>query len=204
MRGNNMSFVTLLAIPCMACLLFCLSCQNQDKPDETWIEPLSDEQISSNLLTIGRIDHKHLIGKWDIVKFAYTADGKKISNVANIPKDEVFEWIKPELKIPDPPLTPPEWVEDISVLWQLNACNGSTLTCSLSGNLIHLKHYSGTKINCPNSVENDIVFALSNAYSFVIRGNELIVYFTGLEKLDITHKQQFKNLKNHNLVILRK
>ncbi|MDR2586493.1 MAG: hypothetical protein LBC84_09835, partial [Prevotellaceae bacterium] len=77
--------IVLITIPCIACLLLCLSCQNNN---ETLIEPLSDEEILSNLLTMkGIVESVYpelLIGEWELVEFAYTADGKSISNERTI------------------------------------------------------------------------------------------------------------------------
>ena len=202
------------------------SCKEKEPNDK-------HDLISSNLLKMGSVESALLIGEWDIIKFAYTADGKKISNQAVIPIDPFYdiEWIashngisieeaidilRPKFKIPDPPITPPEdewhywddvnehWVINPNVLWHLYACNSSTWTCSLSGNLINIKACGSTSKLCTTSSENDIWFALTNAYSFVIRGNELIIYFTGIEKLDKIQKKEFQILENYNLLILKK
>ena len=207
-------------------ILFCWSCNN-----DAVEQPLSDEQITLNLSENENNDPELLIGEWNIVEFAYTTDGKKILDVTNIPIDPDYdlEWIasqngisideaidilKPKLEIPNPPNTPPEdeWiysngvnqVENADVLWRLHACNSSTWICSLYGNLIRLKANGSTMKYCPNSAESDIMFALSNAYSFFIKSNELIIYFTGNEKLDTIQKKEFKIIKNHNLLILKK
>jgi len=167
---------------------------------------LTDEEISFNLLETGKIDPALLIGEWNIIKFAYTSNGHRIRNVVDIPIDpdydiawiashngisinEAIDAVTPKLKIPDPPITPPKnewdywddvnehWVTNANVCWHLSVCNSSTWICSLSDNLINLKCYGSTLKGCSNSAENDIAFALSNAYSFVVKGNELIIYF---------------------------
>ena len=200
----------------------------------TGCEKLPEELISNNLITMGRIDPELLIGGWNITKFAYTTDGEKISNNTDIPIaeilqkydlewiastrdmsiDEVIDFLRPQLEIPDPPFIPlkeDEWSDHyregyVDFLWHIYGdCNSGFWTCrSLFGNLIYLKWHGSTKKYCQNSVDDDIIFAVSNAHSYVIRGNELIIYFTGIEKLNKAQKKEFKILKNHNLVILTK
>ena len=57
-------------------------------------------------------------------------------------------------------------------------------------NLIKLTLYKDT-FDMPNMLQQDaVIFALSNAYSYVIKGDELIIYFT--------------KVKNRNLLIFKK
>ena len=234
MRGT-MNVLSVISILCVACLVFFLSCQN--KSDHALIESSMDKLDSSDFLAMGdiygSIDYELLIGEWELLKFAYTADGNLFSDMVDIPIspdfdikwiasqngisiDEAIYMLKPKLQIPNPPITPPEdewyfwddlneyWVENSVVLWRLYVCNASTWICSLSDNIVNLKLYSTTKMGCSNSAESDIMFALSNACSFVIRDNELLIFFSGIEKLDNIQKKEFTILKNHNLLILKK
>ena len=153
-------------------ILLCWSCQNKG-------QLLSDEQISINLLKSGEADTELLIGKWELVKFAYTADGKKISNVATVSGDS--------LSIP------------AEYLWYVSE---STYTCSISGNLIELA-LSSTSIDVePPHIKYDVMFALSCAYSFVIKGDELIIYFKRVE--DEKLLSSCTVIENKNLIIFKK
>jgi hypothetical protein len=208
LKVQNLKFITILLI-LLGSFSSCKGKESKGKHD----------LISSDLLKTDSVEYEMLIGEWNIINFAYTDDGKKISNKTVIPIDSTYdiEWIasyngksieevidalRPKLKIPNPPITPPEnewnywddaneqWVMNSNVLWHLSVCNESMWICSLSGNLINLTNFGSTLKNCPDSVENDVYFALINAHSFVIRGDELIIYFTGNE--------------NRNLLILKK
>jgi len=141
-------------------------------------ELLSDELISSNLSKDGEIDPELLIGEWDIIEFAYTADGKKISDVATLTGGR--------LSIPFAPTPKKYEAED---RWRLSYFNSWWFICSLSGNLIKLQIMGSTYALGPPE-ENEIVSALQNSYSYVIKGNELFIYFT---KVD-----------NKNLLILKR
>ena len=126
----------------------------------------------------GDVDSALLIGEWDCVKFAYTTDGSKISNVSNISKGN--------LTIPYAPTPTEQNVED---RWRLNHTNSNLFICSLDGNLIELKLKGSTYAGSPQE-EQDICEALVNTYSFVIKGDELLFYFNGV--------------KGKNLLILKK
>ena len=113
-----------------------LLCEEEDEQ----AEPLSDEQISSNLVIDGDIDPSLLVGEWNLTRFARTTDGIKISNCADIQMlvaphydlewmasasgrsiCEVIDRNRPQIKIPDPPITPPkdEWYywDDVNETW---------------------------------------------------------------------------------------
>jgi len=138
------------------------------------------DQISFNLSKMGEIEPVQLNGVWDCVRFAYTADGNTISEVAAISKGE---------------LTIPAFFTDkIEDTWRLSYVNDiwytySFSSSSLSDNLLTLNLAGSTIVGAPPE-EDEIDMALENAYSFVIKGNELMIYFIGVE--------------NKNLLILEK
>lgn len=194
----------LIAIPCIVYLLFCLSCQNNDQP---LIKPLSDEDISNNLLSMGdtngSIDPELLIGEWEIVKFAYTADGKEFSNVAAIAdvllkgfipySNSVITILNEDLNkyltneyLTDEYLTEPPSLSCCLIFFP------KFFLYSISDNLIsYYTDFHSMKIGNIYSDDGLNVYkALQNTHSFVIRGSELIIYFTGE--------------KNKNLLFLRK
>ena len=188
MKHTNRNYK--LAIPCIVCLLFCLSCQNK------FDEMLSDEQISSNLLTMGdiggSIDPELLIGEWEFVKFAYTADGKKISNAITV--------LGGRLTIPIAP-TPVE--DDGSERWGLHCVNSMGFICSISDNLIDLSLRGSTYIYVLSPhIEYDLIYAFTNAYSFVINGNELIIHFKKVEDRNLL--SNCTAIENKNLIIFKK
>ena len=164
-------------------------------------EKISDEQITLKLSMNGEIDPSLLIGEWEFEKFAYTVDGKKISDVANISGSYGF---KPTLTIPFAPTTATREMEDYRErLWMLVQQNTSWYSCSLSGNLIELKNEFGTLMYItPPSEYYDVLFSFSNAYSFVINGNELIIYFKQVK--DKNALSYCTLTKDKNLLILKK
>jgi len=149
---------------CAICILFTWSCQMDNNEGN-----MRNELISTNLLKVGDIKPSLLIGEWDFIEFAYTSDGSKMSNVSDI--------YKGSLTIPFAP-TPIE--QNLESRWRLDHTNSTWFICSLNGNLIKLKLNGSTLVGTPPE-EDEIVTALMNVYSFIIKGNELILYFTGDE-----------------------
>jgi len=183
--------VTVLML-CAVCTLFCWSCQNRNEADQPLPEPLSDEEISFNLSENGKTDPDLLIGEWDAIAFAYTVDGKRISNRTAISKGR--------LKIP---VAITVIDDDGKGLWELSVVNTSMYACSLSGNLIELTFCRSTYIYVPPlHIENDLTIALVTACSFVIKGNELIIYFTKVEDKDLLPNCLV--IENKNLLIFKK
>ena len=192
----------IMAIPCIACLLFCVSCSN-DPPDPTLMEPLSDEEISSNLVTMrgvfsnGSIDPELLIGKWKLTKFAYTADGKKISNVVAISDlglgTSFYIWIEDDSRWEKEEIIRAYGLPDLpSGLIILSHFRPMDFLHSISDNLINYhSDRQFLKVGVEYSDEGWKVYkALQNTFSFVIIDRELIIHFTGGE--------------NKNLIILKK
>ena len=155
-------------------ILLCYSCKNALETDQLQ----SDESISLNLSNGGEVDYELLVGEWDLINFAYTKDGKKISDASIISKG-CFTI----------PYVPTPIDSKVDERCRLDHTNSIWFICSIYGNLIKFDPQGSTYILAPQE-ENEIVEALSNVYSFVIKGNELIVYFTGV--------------KNKNLLILKK
>jgi hypothetical protein len=154
------------------------SCQSRNEADK----PLSDEQISFNLSKNGENAPALLIGEWDCVKFAYTADGNKIRDVAYLSSNSavIATYIYPGFSYEDEPLGP--------LLFK-----NCSYFYSMTGNLIN---YIQERSPCYAIIEQytddemSVSDALRNTYSFVIKGNELIIHFTGE--------------KNKKLLILKK
>ena len=165
---------------CVVSIILCWSCQFTNEEDLPLAEPVSDEMIASDLSENGETDPKLLIGEWDPIMFACTADGRKISNVAAIASNYAVT------------------ISDLTFIYNDNLLGplyfvNCVFFYSRSDNLIsYLEEKSlWYAVNMPvTDVERKIFKALSNAYSFVIKGNELIIFFTGVE--------------NNNLLILKK
>ena len=170
--------VRLISIIIM--IVSCWSCQSKNEADS---QSLSSEQISSNLLIDGVIDPALLIGEWDCIKFAYTADGTKISDIVKI-KTASLEIPTVHTGTECEVYDPETGMHKASEKWLLrSSINGGGWICSLSKNLIKLTFCGSTKIGVPIPHEEwDLVWALDNAYSFVIKGNELMIFFSGDEK----------------------
>ena len=120
---------------------------------------------SENPPASGDIDSTLFIGEWDCIKFAYIADDKTISDVAVLSKGYFI--------IPN--------MED---KWTFVHTNEIFYEHSISGNLIKLTMRGSTFI-LPPQEEIDICEALKNAYSFAIKDNELMIYFTGIENKNL-------------------
>jgi len=113
----------------------------------------------------GDIDPALLIGKWDCIKFAYTADGKTFSDVSALSKGRM-EILNLEDK------------------WRFVHTNEMFYLHSISGNLIKLTMSGSTLIYQPQE-EKDICEALENVNIFSINGNELFFYFMGSETKNV-------------------
>ena len=169
---KNLIFIFLAMV-----VLGCWSCENK-----TLSEPLSDEQIASNFAKNGKTDPELLIGEWDCTNFAYTADGNTISCVSQILNCAVN--IRKAFSLTDDEL--PGY--DISVLFK--SCSYPYSISSEYLNYIVEKSACYAILIQYANDEIGVDHALKNTYSFVIKGNELTIYFTGL--------------KDKNLLILKK
>ena len=155
-------------------------------------EPLSDEIISFNLSESGKIDPELLIGEWEAIKFAYTADGNKISDVVEITDG----WLT--IPVATTPI-----VDDGTGQWVLCVVNAIMYSSSIEGNFIELLRKGSTYVYVVSPhLEYDLEYAFDNAYSFVIKGNELIIYFRKTEDKEIL--SHCTVIKNKNLLILKK
>ena len=144
---------------------------------------LPDDQIASNLAEDGEIDPELQVGVWEFVKTAYTPDGYKISNETPISAGTltIASWLIPKYNL-----------SENQYGWYFDYRNSYGYTCSFSGNLIEftsLPSNSNPRLS-PSSEEKDLASILKSAYSFVIKGDELILSLTGVE--------------NKNLIILKK
>jgi len=91
---------------------------------------------------------------------------------------------------------------------KLRVINGSGWLCSLSGNSIKFSFCGQTKIGipCPHE-EWDIFKAFYKASSFVIKGNELMIFFTEDEDGffgDVSKRCSIAGEKKMNLIIFKK
>jgi len=182
------------------CVVFSWSCQNRkDLPEE----PLSDELISFNLSESGTIDPELLIGEWDAIKFAYTADGQKISDVVKIKSADLVIPVAPTDTVCEVYDTE-TGMHIFSEQWNLRCINGSMWLASISGNSIRFTLCGTTKRGLPHypHEEQDIYWAFYNAKSFVIKGNEAMIYFAGDE--DDKDFISIAGEKKINLIILKK
>jgi len=217
-----------LLVMLLALVVYFAGCKLND--DET------AELISSNLLRIdgveGFIDPALLVGQWNVVKFAYTANGNKISNVTDIPIDPRYdiEWIVsnngisideaidmflPKLRIPafdtefiatlayhlgisideatDKILSSFEEEVGLNDLWSVSTGIHEMLISSLSGNLINLTPATRSRTSLfstpggarDSDTDKAIKMALRNARSFVVKSDELIIYFKGDKKKNL-------------------
>jgi len=192
----------------MLCVVFALlswSCQNRGEAEPPLPEPLSNELISFNLSEIGETDPALLIGEWDAIAFAYTADGNKILNRTAISKGK--------LTIPNAPfIESVEEIEDIlndserdlNSRWHFSCMNWYGFFClPLGGNVIeNIPRGSSYMYVKPPHLEYDLTFALTATRSFVIKDNELIFYFPKIKDKDLL--SHCTVIENKNLLIFKK
>ena len=157
-----------------------VSCKEKESKDR-------HDLISSNLSKNGSIDPAFLIGEWELIKFSYTEDGKRISDVKTISRVSDVSLSYNIVKIRDD--DPTQYIIDapsgVSGPWIFA---NNYLFYSISGNLISFAKLSGSvwAIDIHMTDEGfDILNALTNAYSFVIKDNELIIYFTGIDNKNL-------------------
>ena len=168
------------------------SCQNKNDASQQ-SDTLSDDVILNNLSENGKFDPKLLIGEWNAVAFAYTTDGKKISDRATIKSNFILR-----IPIAHTPIN-----DDGTGRWTLAAKNTYMFISSLDGNLIELMPKGSTYIHIdPPDEEYDITIALSSAHSYVINDDEMIIYFPIIE--DEYLLSYCTIIKNKNLVIFQK
>ena len=141
-----------------------------------------NDLITSNLSKQGASDSALLIGEWGFVAYAYTEDGIAISNIPSKPKGN--------LQIKDAE------VNSFERQWEFRYENASYYECYLSGGLVELRFRSVTLLPVPDEdeEENEANFskAFDGVYSYVIKDDKLIIYFTGSSdrNLLIFRKQQ--------------
>jgi len=166
--------------------IVCWSCQSAMDGKEMDIE-----LVVKNLSINGNNDPALLIGEWELFKFAYTANGEKISNERDI-ADLALLWGDKVLRISyEDPLqyikdAPPDLFGPFYIL-------NSYHFYSISDNKMTFSKYSDSTFGIDIHITDEgfnVLNALKNTYSFVIQGNELIIYFTGME--------------DRNLLILKK
>jgi len=147
-------------------------------------EPKDEHTIASNLAKKGKTDPKLLIGEWEFVGFAYTADGKRVSKVKDVLKvvTDDFPYSKVIVIRDDDPT---QYISDASLglsgPWSFLNYNHFY---SISGNLINFSRFSDMMYQSLLHITDegyDVLDALKNTYSFVIKGKELIIHFTGVE-----------------------
>jgi hypothetical protein len=128
-----------------------------------------NELITSNLSKKGVATPALLIGDWDFITYAYTEDGITISDVPSKPKGLL--------------LIKGTKANSFKIQWEFKYENTFYYECYLSGCLVELPSRGSTLIHVPDERENevDLATAIRNAYSFVIIGDELIIYYTGKE-----------------------
>jgi hypothetical protein len=147
----------------------------------------------------GSIDPELLFRGWVLTKFAYTADGKKISNVVAItdlgvgttlylPISDDSYWDREDL-IRSFALT--DLPSGLIVFFHFYPMD---FLCSITDNLITY-HADCQFIKAGINYSDqgwDVYKALQNIYSFVVKDNELIIDFTGDENKNLLFLKKYK------------
>ena len=145
----------------------------QFEPSVKSAEEKQYDLITSNLSRQGVFDPEHLIGKWGFVTYAYTEDGIAISDILSKPKGNLqIKWTK---------------ANSFERHWEFKYENTSYYECYLSGGLLELSFRGSTLIYVPDEQENEgnLTNAIRNAYSYVIKDDKLLIYFTGASNENI-------------------
>jgi len=151
------------------------SCNGNENTKNDLLPP---ELIASNLAKNGGFDPELISGEWRLVKFAHTTNG----NIATCLRtyDILGGAHYGVLQALD--LT----TETGIPIWLFGYISSFRVEYSISyPNLIELSLFQ-TSFDWPNSQQQDtVVFALNNAYSFILRNDELIIHFTGKENKNL-------------------
>jgi hypothetical protein len=145
---------------------------------------LPDAEIAYNLSKEGTFDAELLVGQWQFVRFAYTADGYEIF--------DRYALLSGMLTIPTVSVSTQEVDGDmgLSERWMLTLCASDWFIWSLDGYFLNLELRGSEFLYCPQVKIQETLAAFPKAYSFIIRGNELFIHYVGDE--------------NKNLLILKK
>ena len=175
-------------------LVWNFSCENIFD-DEYNNKLLSKEEIADNLAKKGKNSADLLVGEWRLIKFAFTSDGKKISKEISVSQRTI-------LKVPSEFIfTNDEF--DETVWWSIGVINTCWFFCSIEENLIKMESKKASLVYVePPHLEFGVFNALSEAYSYIIRGDELLIHYSFIED---EHKlSTYPLLKNKNLLIFKK
>jgi hypothetical protein len=143
---------------------------------------LEPDLIAANLKkNSSTTDLANLIGDWDLIKFAYTADGNKITDVDLILYDILGKPHYGRLSI-DFELTSEQRVP----IWLFSFMSSFRIEYSISlSNLINLRVFQISYDLPLFELQDAVVSALDNAYSFAVKGDELLIHFIDTEKQNL-------------------
>jgi len=142
-------------------------------------DALDDNLIANNLLEKGKVDQSLLIGEWELIKFAFTTNGKKIIDIAEKP----YPYCRFSIS---------DYVNEFGIpTWGVSCLTPFRVEYLISPpNLIKLSLYQTAYVLIDSPEMDAIVANLNNAYSFVINDDELIIHF--------------KEINGKNLLIFKK
>ena len=141
-----------------------------------------------------------LVGSWNVVQFAYTSDGKTISKITDVSPPSVNRGTQNIVRISE--ISSDEWrnlYERLSYYWAespwvelppfdervslILGFRPDELFYSISDNLLNFNLITSDILVLVTYTdeEHQILHALQNTHNFVVKENELMIYFTGLE-----------------------
>ena len=133
--------------------------------DEEEVIMTPNDIIASNLSKKGSNDWELLIGNWRWKTFAYTKDGDTISEL-----DSIFVNMSLE-------------IEGYYSSWYLKYTNKWIVHALISNHFINLR--CSNPYATPLNDERNLIACFEKAYSFVIKDNELIIYFTDNDHVNL-------------------
>ena len=132
---------------------------------------------------------ERLLGVWELVKFAYTPGGNVITDVAEISNGTLaIMYIPPER---------PQYGM-YGYQWWFSGRNEYMYEFSFSGNMIELavNHFFSRYPDFPlppSPEEVELENAIKNAHNFVIKDDELIIFFAGIENKNVLILKKISN-----------
>ena len=138
---------------------------------------LSPDLIASNLAKNGKIDPELITGEWRLIKLAHTTNGNIMtrSRTTCLRMYDILGGAHYGV------LRALDFTTESGIpMWLFGFKSSFRVEYTISyPNLIKLSLFQ-ISFDLPNSpLQDTVVSALSNAYSFVIRNDELIIHFTG-------------------------
>ena len=132
-----------------------------------------------------------LIGKWEVMKFAYSDNNQNITNETLIPNKEKSANINDyqmDMSLEKKNLELDTTLLFISWFWGYYYYSIDINSMKF----LESKPIGGYIYKIPTDTQNDIQHTLTNTQSYIIKGKELRIYFTGLKEKNVLILKKIK------------